>query len=85
MSSSLKVSLVIIEQWPKVTLLSVYVHDVSMECSISEAVLFMMTERLGYVYVFAVLKLHRCKVFATVFNILCIILQCICVCICILP
>lgn len=84
MPSSLKVSLVIIEHWAKVALLSVYVHDVSMECSISEAVLFMTTERLGCVYVFAVLKLHRCKVFATVFNILCIISRCMCVCICIL-
>lgn len=74
MSSSLKVSLVIIEHWPKVALLSVYVHDVSMECTTSEAVLFMMTERLGYVYGFAVLKPHRCIVFANVFNILCIIL-----------
>ncbi len=49
MSSSLEVCLVIIEYWPKVALLSVYVHDVSMECSTSAAVLFMMTERPGCV------------------------------------
>lgn len=49
MSSSLEVCSVIIEYWPNVALLSVYVHDVSMECSTSAAVLFMMTERPGCV------------------------------------